>query len=316
MPVIIPGAPQQKSSQLRVNRSTKADRYTQPGYAWSDLPENIVPSAVNTATGLWDMVTHPQRTAETLVDAAQGGVDRIMPEKFTNFMDTYVSPRSPETRERQRLVSGAAGQAMKDRYWGFDNLKRTMITDPVGSALDVVGIATGAAGLLRGPLAIGSKARLAETPAAVINTGRPAAKELGQMVTADAKREKIYAPPTKPQRPFEADYTEGVRANEVDEAGNLLVDRHNRPFNRGDMIFGRRTLGGDDVGASHKDFRKIAKRILGKPAKVVPRSHIDGAPGRVTYNPETNKPIDMFVRTISILRNRGASTLATTKPAT
>ncbi len=300
---ILNRARQKKLGQLLMNTPGMSDRNfaeklgrepSQPKRSWSEMPGNIVPSAVNTATGLWDMVTHPQRTAETLVDAAQGGVDRIMPEEFTNFMDTHISPRSPETRERQRQISGAVGQALKDRYWGFENLKNTMITDPVGIALDVGGIAAGGIGAVRGPLSIGSRARLAETPAAMINTGRPSAIELGQMLTADAKREKIYAPPTKPQRPFEADYTKSVQANEVNEAGDLLVDRRNRPFNPGDAIFGRRTLGGDDVRASHGDFRKIGERILRKPVTVVPRSHIEGRSGRVTYNPDTNEPIDMF----------------------
>lgn len=121
------------------------------------VPQNIRPSAVNVATGLWDMITHPQRTAETLIDTAQGGVDRVVPEGFTNFMDTYVSPRSRETKERQRQVSGAVGEALYDRYGTWRNIRNTMITDPVGSALDVVGLATGAAGLVRGGLAVGSR---------------------------------------------------------------------------------------------------------------------------------------------------------------
>jgi len=149
--------------------------------SWSDVPQNIRPSAVNAATGLWDMITHPQRTAETLVDAAQGGVDRIVPEEFTNFMDTYVSPRSRETRERQRQVSGAVGEALYDRYGTWRNIRNTMITDPVGSALDIVGIATGAAGLVRGGLAVGSKANLVKTPGTALNAERLAASELGSV---------------------------------------------------------------------------------------------------------------------------------------
>lgn len=153
-----------------------------PEPSWSDVPQNIRPSAVNAATGLWDMITHPQRTAETLVDAAQGGVDRIVPEEFTNFMDTYVSPRSRETRERQHQVSGAVGEALYDRYGTWRNIRNTMITDPVGSALDIVGIATGAAGLVRGGLAVGSKANLVKTPGTALNAERLATSEFGSIV--------------------------------------------------------------------------------------------------------------------------------------
>lgn len=152
-----------------------------PEPSWSDAPQNIIPSAVNAATGLWDMITHPQRTAETLVDAAQGGVDRIVPEEFTNFMDTYVSPRSRETRERQRQVSGAVGEMLHDRYGTWRNIRNTMITDPVGSALDIAGIATGAAGLARGGLAVGSKANLVKTPGTALNAERLAASEPGSV---------------------------------------------------------------------------------------------------------------------------------------
>jgi hypothetical protein len=178
-------SPEEQSAAIRKIAEQMTRELPQPEHSWSELPGNVAPSAVNAATGLWDMVTHPQRTAETIVDAAQGGVDRIMPEEFTNFMDTYVSTRNSETRERQRQVSGALGQALKDRYWGLENLKNTMITDPVGSALDVAAIATGAAGLVRGPHAIGSRARLAETPAAILNGGRPAIKELASTIVAD-----------------------------------------------------------------------------------------------------------------------------------
>ena len=177
----LPKSLAQPASDTTANvRAAPESELSQPRHSWSEMPENIVPSAVNTATGLWDMVTHPQRTAETLVDAAQGGVDRIMPELFTGFMDTYVSPRSPETKERQRQVSGAVGQSLKDRYWGLENIKNTMITDPVGIALDIGGIAAGGLGMARGPLAIGSRVRLAEAPAMALGVGRPAIKKVGQ----------------------------------------------------------------------------------------------------------------------------------------
>ncbi|MBK1867448.1 hypothetical protein [Taklimakanibacter albus] len=168
-----------------------------PEPSWSDVPQNIRPSAVNAATGLWDMITHPQRTAETLVDAAQGGVDRIVPEEFTNFMDTYVSPRSRETRERQRQVSGAVGEALYDRYGTWRNIRNTMITDPVGSALDIVGIATGAAGLVRGGLAVGSKANLVKTPGTALNAERLATSELGSIVPENNMGHATAAGPDK-----------------------------------------------------------------------------------------------------------------------
>lgn len=329
-------AENQIADQMAWETTTGAPRMTfgqpKPDQSWSELPGNIAPSAVNAATGLWDMVTHPQRTAETLVDAAQGGVDRIMPEEFTRLMDSYVSPRTPETRERQRRVSGAMAQALYDRYGTWRNIKNTMITDPVGSALDVAGSAAGAMGAIRGPLAVSSRARLVESPPATLAAGHPPAKQLGQALaddaiatpvigkagstpavddvkqyasfgpqppfeigTLDGKRNRIYAPPTKAQRPFEADYPDGVKAGDIDREGNLLVDRNNRPFNPGDQIYGRRTLGGPDIGASHRNFRQLVERLTGKPIKMVPRGHIDDRAGRVPYDPKTNEPLGVYI---------------------
>lgn len=115
-----------------------------------------------------------------------------------------------------------------------------------------------------------------------------------EIVILDSRRHRIFAPPNKSQRPFEADYTNGVKAGDVDREGNLLVDRNNRPFNPGDKIFGRRTLGGDDVRASHKDFRELIKRLLGKPIKVVPRQQLNGS-AAIEYFPNTNTPKDLNV---------------------
>ncbi len=52
-----------------------------------------------------------------------------------------------------------------------------MITDPVGSALDVVGLATGAAGLVRGGLAVGSKANLAREAGDLAKARNPASAD-------------------------------------------------------------------------------------------------------------------------------------------
>jgi hypothetical protein len=151
-------------------------------HSFSELPGNIIPSAIGVATGLYDMVRHPQQTAETLVDAAQGGVDRLVPEGFTQFMDTHVSPRSPETRERQKQVSGNVGQALAERYGGVENIKNTMITDPVGFGLDAASLAAPALGVAgKGPMA----SRAALSPATALDVGRPAINKLSQAIKAD-----------------------------------------------------------------------------------------------------------------------------------
>ena len=181
-----------------------------PKHSWAELRRNIVPSAIDNATGLWDMVTHPRRTAEGIIDAAQGGVDRMMPEAVTDFFDTYVSPRSAETRERQRRVSGELIQALKDRYWGLENLKNTLITDPVGSALDAGGVAAGGLGLLRRPVTAMAKSRV----------------------------NGLFNPKPKPQRPLFEDYPDGV---ELTEDGSIAMDIEGRPLDDRTSREGRRS---------------------------------------------------------------------------
>src|ERR1044071_9334461 len=146
MPTIIFQGRQVPVSDGPFGMAPKNRERPQPRHSWSELPGNIASSAIDNATGLWDMAVHP----EGHIDAAQGAVDRVLPEGFTNFMDTYVSPRSAQTKERQREVSGALIKALKDRYGGLENLKNTLITDPVGSALDLGGLAAGGIGLVRG----------------------------------------------------------------------------------------------------------------------------------------------------------------------
>lgn len=135
------------------------ERNAAPGgrRSWSELPENLGPSAYNTVAGFIDTIMHP----EPMIDAIQGGVDRIMPQPVTDFMDTYISPRAPETRERQREISGAAGQGLKDRYGGVEEIRNTAITDPVGLGLDVAGLFAGGAGLAtRGSMTTRAAGRL------------------------------------------------------------------------------------------------------------------------------------------------------------
>lgn len=75
-----------------------------------------------------------------------------------------------------------------------------MITDPVGSALDIVGIATGAAGLVRGGLAVGSKANLVKTPGTALNAERLATNELGSIVPENNMGHATAAGPDKRAR--------------------------------------------------------------------------------------------------------------------
>lgn len=159
-----------------------------PTPSWSELPGNAVPSAVNAATGLYEMARHPVRTLQALDTVAGGAMNLMGADEINAYLADrgLAVRRNPQDVAREEATATAVGQALKDRYWGLDNIKRTIITDPFGSALDVIGVATGVGGVVRGGLSVGSKASLAKTPGAALNAERVAAKEVGPTVAENS----------------------------------------------------------------------------------------------------------------------------------
>lgn len=153
-----------------------------PDRSWSEIGGNIGPDAVNTVKGMWEFIKHP----EPAIEALQGGVDRVLSEGATNFLDS-LSPRTPERKEYQRELSAEAGKQLKHDYGGLKNIKNTIITRPVGSALDIAGLAAGGAGLVaKGRSVAAPVARIAESPAVALDVGRPAVRKLDAAIRADA----------------------------------------------------------------------------------------------------------------------------------
>lgn len=84
----------------------------------SDLPGNIVPSAVNLAKDIAQPILHP-------IDTAKG---------------VYKIATDAPTR-------AAVGQFYKDRYGGLQSLHDTLIKDPVGAVSDIATLLTGGGAL-------------------------------------------------------------------------------------------------------------------------------------------------------------------------
>ena len=108
---------------------------------WSDLPDNILPSAGNAIAGVANTFMHPLSTADTLARGVAGGIGRGLGAIGVPLND---SPDAQQTL----ATADAIGGGLKDRYWGLDNLKRTAVTDPVGSLVDIATLASGGEGLL------------------------------------------------------------------------------------------------------------------------------------------------------------------------
>lgn len=108
---------------------------------WSDLPGNIAPSAKAVGENIAHAVTHPAETVRGISDVAQGAADRLLPEAATNFLDRNLSfagrERTPEEKRRAHEASGQYGQQIMDRWGSFEKARNTLITDPVGGALEI-----------------------------------------------------------------------------------------------------------------------------------------------------------------------------------
>lgn len=196
----------------------------------------------------------------------------------------------------------------------IENIARPEREAPSGFPAEANRIGETATGLPSPLPNIGSKTTLAEPPAMVLNKGGIPEQAFltkglekkrhnypsGGTITddigasADATKDRIYAPPNKPQRPFAEDYTNGVRPEQVDAKGNLLVDRRGHPIDSW-LTVGRRTLGGDDIGATHQEFRTIGEKLLGRPIETVPRAQIRNRAGRFRYDEDTRKPLSISV---------------------
>jgi hypothetical protein len=230
-----------------------------PKHSWSELPGNIGPSAVNAVTGLYEMVRHPVRTLQSLETVAGGAMNLMGADELNAYLADrgLAARRNPEDVAREEAAATTVGQALKDRYWGLDNIKKTMITDPVGSALDVLGIVGGGYGLVREGLSLGSKARLAEIPGPALDAERLAANELGPVAarnnidgtsgnkskntireapsgasppdeiqtvqSAQDKSANAFNPSGTPQGSLEPDYAKAIKGNEIAGTRNLSV---------------------------------------------------------------------------------------------
>ena len=105
-----------------------------PGMSMSEVAngawENLGPSAKRFAEDIARVVTHPVETAEGLGNLIIGTGQLAIP-----------GEQGKEQYARE------VGKFFADRYGGWENVKRTMATDPVGFAADAATVLTGGGGL-------------------------------------------------------------------------------------------------------------------------------------------------------------------------
>lgn len=93
--------------------------------------QNLPSSALNFAKNIFSAITHPAKTAKSVINTAVGGVEKIIPGK-----------QDQEEQFNQFISS------LKDRYGSLENLQKTAINDPFGLGTDILSILEGGATLL------------------------------------------------------------------------------------------------------------------------------------------------------------------------
>lgn len=143
--------PTAPSAASRVTTALQADGRARSA-SWGELTGNLIPSAVNAATGLYQMVRHPADTMEGLSDAGLGAVNRGVQAVFGRGL----APKRGETAAQAQTRAQGHEQAVqgvtsfyKGRYGSMADAKQTLITDPVGFALDATALAGGGSAALR-----------------------------------------------------------------------------------------------------------------------------------------------------------------------
>lgn len=115
--------------------------------SWLDVPveavTNVVPSAINLASGIYEAVTNPVQTAKGIVDIGAGALQNVLPQGVVDFVNRF--DKNPEARNRAIAAADAVGGFYKDRYGSEEAFKKTMATDPVGFAADLSTLLSGGA---------------------------------------------------------------------------------------------------------------------------------------------------------------------------
>lgn len=110
---------------------------------------NIPKSAGNFAQALVHPILHPIDTAKALGDVASGFINKTgRPGDFLRPGD--AAPTEEELAKRKQIEGSAdaVAQFYKDRYGGLENIRNTLVNDPVGTAADAATILTGGGSLL------------------------------------------------------------------------------------------------------------------------------------------------------------------------
>jgi hypothetical protein len=120
-------------------------------------------SAWRLANDYYHAIRHPLQTADSMLDLAAGGISNGITAGL-GFRPSFM----PENKAT--ATADAVGQFYKDRYGGWENIKKTIATDPVGLAADLsVPLTLGGDALARAPGVMGRVGELAATTGRMVD---------------------------------------------------------------------------------------------------------------------------------------------------
>jgi hypothetical protein len=128
-----------------VQQTSQQPKYMGYGEMMGQAVQNIIPSATNMATGLYQAVTNPVQTVSGLLDVGAGALQKALPKPVVDFVNQFES--NPEAAKRAMDAATAVGGAMKERYGSVEGIKNTIATDPVGAMGDLSTLLGGGASL-------------------------------------------------------------------------------------------------------------------------------------------------------------------------
>lgn len=81
---------------------------------------------------------------DVLAGGTRAAAKAVLPERVFNYIESFDAP---ETTQRISEAASAAGEQLKERYGGYEEVKRSLAEKPVSTAMDVATILTGGGGL-------------------------------------------------------------------------------------------------------------------------------------------------------------------------
>jgi hypothetical protein len=136
----------------------------------------------------------------------------------------------------------------------------------------LMGVGPGAGGKLAAKLPLAAMRRAAATPAAKPLQSRSAVA--------------MFDPPARPPRDFKLDYPRGVEGG-ADRRVRFTIDGQEVTA---EHLIGRNTVGGEDVPLPTAEYDSVTRRLIGKPARTVAPSKIQGEYG-MTWLDNAGKPL-------------------------